>query len=90
MLGAAFSFAISYLIYSCVMISVSRSRSGKWIASEVLGWFVIAGVWLGVVQVGCVVMGGGWWGMVPTAIATFVCVLIYFRKIDQEKIRENG
>ena len=88
-LGAAFSFAISYLIYSGVMLSVSRSRSGKWIASEVLGWFVISGVWLGVVQVGCVVMGGGWWGMVPTVIVTLVCVLMYFQKIDQEKY-ENG
>ena len=89
-LGAALSFAISYLIYSGVMVVISRFRSGKWIGAAVLGWFLLAGVWLAAVQLGCGVMGGGWWGMAPTAIVTTVSAVTYFRKIEQEKQKQDA
>ena len=87
--GAAYAYAISYVIYAIVMLVVSRSRSGKWLGGEVLAWFGVAAIWLCSTQVACHFAGGGWWGLTPTIVAAFGCVALYYRKISQEREARN-
>ena len=87
--GAAYAYAISYVIYAMVMLVVSRRRSGKWLGGEVLAWFGAAAIWLCTTQVACHFAGGGWWGLAPTIVAAFGCVALYYRKLSQEREARN-
>jgi PST family polysaccharide transporter len=83
--GAAYAYAISYVIYSIVMLGVAHRRTGKWLSWETLGWFGVAAIWLCSTQIACHFAGGGWWGLVPTIAATIVCVALYYREVRQER-----
>jgi PST family polysaccharide transporter len=89
-LGAAHSFAASYVVYALIMLIISRHRSGRWISSEVLLWFFAGGIWMAGMQFLCHLAGGGWWGVLPTAIIGLICAAIYFRKIRNETLSRHG
>jgi antigen flippase len=82
-IGAAHAYAIGYIIYSVVMLIVSRHRSGRWLKGSVLAWFAAAALWLGAAMLLCG-QWDGWWGLAPTAGATAGCAWLYFHNIKKE------
>lgn len=85
--GASYAYAIGFVCYTFVMLSVSRYRSGRWISLHVLGWYALAALWLGMSQF----MFGddsGWVGVGPTVIVTIGCVWQYIIKVRQESENE--
>lgn len=89
-IGAAYSFAVSYLVYALIMLMVSRARSGEWINRRALSWFVLAGLWLGFLHLMVSIGWGGWWGLIPSTGATVICAAVYFLRIKGETPREDG
>jgi PST family polysaccharide transporter len=88
--GAAYAFSISYVMYACVMLAVSKARSGAWITFKTLSWFGIGTLWLASVQLGSKLGGGGWWGIIPTLTISGLCTYVYRREVRQENLNQNA
>ena len=89
-LGAAYSFAASYVIYALAMLFVSRCRSGKWICLRVLLWYFIAASWLAAAQATQAAIGGGWWGLLPSSMSALLCAGIYYRQVRIENLTRGN
>lgn len=82
-IGASYAYAISYILYTLVMLIVSRHRSGRWLNGLVLTWFALAAFWLGSAQL-LFGQAAGWWGLAPTAVTAIGCAWLYFHNIKKE------
>jgi len=75
-IGAAIGFFVGYLIYTAIMLGVSRKRSGRWISTFTIGWvaFSAAVLWLSEFSVSC--LDGRYWGLIPAGLLATLCAWI--------------
>jgi PST family polysaccharide transporter len=83
--GAAIGFFASYVCYTIIMMTLAYRRSGRWLGSKTLGWFLAAAAILALAQWTAGWIGGLYGGLVPSLVVTASCAWVYFLAIKEDK-----
>ena len=86
--GAAIANLGSGLIFTLILLGLTRWVSGRWISLNTVGWL---GLGLAILLSGKLFIqlaSGGYWGLLPTTLTSAACGLIYFKVIARAKAEE--
>jgi len=77
LLGAALGFCGGYIIYTCLMIGIARTRSGVWLGVTTSISIAVAIVVLMLAQFSVSSAKGLYWGLLPTTVISVACACLY-------------
>lgn len=84
--GAAMGFFVSYVVYTAIVLVVSRKRSGRWISPSTLGWFILSASIIGISKLATAILESPYLGLIPTSIIAVSCCAIYFHNLRKEMV----
>jgi len=82
--GAAIGFFFGYLIYTAIMLGVSRKRSGRWITNLTISCIAFSSTILGATQFFISKLDSYYLRLTPACIITFACFFIYQQTLKRE------
>lgn len=85
--GASLSYALSYLVYTVIMLAVSKRKSGKSVSSVVLTWSITSALWLFFAQSYSTCTECIWRPVCTSVVATLVCAFIYWSCVRRESAK---
>ena len=88
--GAAIGFFLSYVCYTVIMMVLAFRRSGRWLGSKTLAWFLAAAFILGLAEWAAVCVGGLYGGLIPSLVVTASCAWVYFHAMRQAEKPATG
>jgi O-antigen/teichoic acid export membrane protein len=88
--GAAAGYLGCGVIYAGILLVFTRRLSGHWVSLRTFLWFGVVALALALARWSIASVGGLYWGAIPTAIATAICAVIYFKVIAAAKEEDAG